>query len=388
MAGYNKNLVFASACMGMLIFGIVMAVLGSLLPSLIDKFNIDLIDAGSLFLVMNLGILAGSMIFGPLVDRYGYKGLLAVCAFLVFAALQGIAHAPSLVVLQAFLFITGFAGGSINGGTNALVSDISGENRGAGLTFLGVFFGIGALGVPFILGTLLDRFSYEALTSFVGALILLPFLLFSFIRFPLPKHSQGFALSEGLKLTRQTTLLLFGLLLFMQSGLEMTVGGWSAAFLNEEFAIGTRQAVLFLSFYWLGLIVARLVLTWLLEHIENHIVMIFSILIAVAGSILLLLSHNPLIAVTGLFLTGIGFAAIFPLVFAYVGSIYPEYSGTAFGVILAIALLGGMAYPFIAGILAEAFSIRAAMLLVPFTLVLAGLLFGNLYRRIKAMPRG
>jgi MFS transporter, FHS family, glucose/mannose:H+ symporter len=383
MMGYNKKLVFASACMGMLIFGIVMAVLGSLLPSLIDKFNIDLIDAGSLFLVMNLGILAGSMIFGPVVDRYGYKGLLTVCAFLVFAALQGIAHAPSLIVLQASLFLTGFAGGSINGGTNALVSDISGENRGAGLTFLGVFFGIGALGVPFILGTFLDRFSYEALTSFVGALIMLPFFLFAFIRFPLPKHSQGFAAGEGLKLTRETTLLLFGLLLFLQSGLEMTVGGWSAAFLNEELSIGTRQAVLYLSFYWLGLIMARIVLTWLLQHIEKHIIMIFSMLVAFAGSTLLLLSHNPVIAVGGLFLTGIGFAAVFPLVFAYVGSLYPEYSGTAFGVILVIALLGGMAYPYMAGILAEAYRIRTAMLLVPITLVLSGLLFTSLYRRIK-----
>jgi MFS transporter, FHS family, glucose/mannose:H+ symporter len=383
MTGYNKKLVFASACMGMLIFGIVMAVLGSLLPSLIDKFNIDLIDAGSLFLVMNLGIMAGSMIFGPVVDRYGYKGLLAVCAFLVFAALQGIAHAPSLIVLQAFLFLTGFAGGSINGGTNALVSDISGENRGAGLTFLGVFFGIGALGVPFILGTFLDRFSYEALTSFVGALIMLPFFLFAFIRFPLPKHSQGFAISEGLKLTRETTLLLFGLLLFLQSGLEMTVGGWSAAFLNEEHAIGTRQSVLYLSFFWLGLIMARIVLTWLLLYIAKHVVMIFSMLVAFAGSLLLLLSHNPVIAVSGLFLTGIGFAAVFPLVFAYVGSLYPEYSGTAFGVILVIALFGGMSYPYIAGILAEAYRIRTAMLLVPFTLVLSGLLFTSLHRRIK-----
>jgi MFS transporter, FHS family, glucose/mannose:H+ symporter len=383
MDRYNKKLIFVSACMGMLIFGIVMAVLGSLLPSLIDKFQIGLADAGSLFLVLNLGILAGSMIFGPVVDRFGYKGLLSLCAFLVFAAIQGIAFAPSVVILKASLFVTGFAGGSINGGTNALVSDISGENRGTRLTFLGVFFGIGALGVPFLLGTLLDRFSYETLTAFVGILILLPFFLFASIRFPLPKHSQGFAVGEGLRLTRETTLLLFGVLLFIQSGLEMTVGGWSAAFLNDELAIGARQSVLFLSLYWLGLIIARIALTGLLRHVGKHIVMMYSFLIAIAGSILLLLSQDLVLALPGLLLTGIGFAAVFPLVFAYVGSLYPRFSGTAFGVILAIALLGGMSYPYMVGLLAGTFSLRAGLLLVPVSMVCSGLLFRSLYRRIK-----
>ena len=380
---FNKKLIFASSCMGMLIFGIVMAVLGSLLPFLINKFHIGFADAGSLFLVMNLGILAGSMIFGPVVDRYGYKGLLTLCAFLVFAAIQGIAFAPSLVFLQGSLFVTGFAGGSINGGTNALVSDISGENRGSRLIFLGVFFGIGALGVPFLLGTFLDRFSYETLTAFVGILILLPFFLFASIRFPLPKHSRGFAVGDGLKLTRETTLLLFGALLFIQSGLEMTVGGWSAAFLNDELAIGARQSVLFLSLYWLGLIIARVALAGLLRHIQKHIVMMYSFLIGIAGSILLLLSQDLVLALPGLLLTGMGFAAVFPLVFAYVGSLYPKYSGTAFGVILAIGLLGGMSYPYIVGILAATFNLRTALLIVPVSLLCSGLVFLNLYRRIK-----
>jgi len=383
MSAFNKKLIFISACMGMLIFGIVVAVLGAVLPSVIVKFQIDMTDAGSLFLIMNLGMLVGSVIFGPLVDRYGYKGLLVICAALIFISIEGIAFSPSIGLLRLSLFFVGFAVGAINGGTNALVSDISGENRGAGLSFLGVFFGIGALGVPLLLGTLMDRFSYESLTGFAGALILLPLLLFSIISFPAPKHEQGFPLAEGFKLTRETTLLLFGLILFMQSGMEMTIGGWSATFLNEELNIQPRQSVLFLSFFWLGLILARIAMREILRHVSKNIVMLSSLLTAFAGSSMILLSQGLSLAIPGLILTGIGFAAIFPLVFAYTGDLYPRFSGTAFGVILAIALVGGMTYPYLVGLLADGFSLRVSFGMVPFTLACSALLFYTINKRIS-----
>ena len=48
----------------------------------------------------------------------------------------------------------GVSGGIINGGTNAVVSDISEGHKGADLSLLGVFFGLGALGMPLVLGAL------------------------------------------------------------------------------------------------------------------------------------------------------------------------------------------------------------------------------------------
>lgn len=369
----------------MLIFGIVMAVLGSVLPSVIEKYGIDMVDAGTLFLVLNLGMLIGSVIFGPLVDRYGYKGLLVMCAALVFASIEGIALAPGVNILRISLFFVGFAGGAINGGTNALVSDISDGQRGARLSLLGVFFGIGALGVPLLLGSLLDRFAYESLIGFVGALILIPLLFFIFLKFPAPKHAQGFPVSEGLKLTREAPLLLFGLILFIQSGMEMTVSGWSATYMNEYLAISARQAVLFLSFYWTGMIFTRIAITSLLQKAERRKVVLVSLLVSVAGTTIILMSNSVVMVVAGLLLTGIGFAAIFPLVFSYVGDLYPRLSGTAFSVILAIALLGGMTYPSVVGILAENLDLRSAFMVAPVSLVISAVIFMVLSKRIASL---
>ncbi len=382
---YSNRSLFVAGCMGMLIFGIVMAVLGSVLPSVIEKFGIDKVDAGTLFLMLNLGMLIGSVIFGPLVDRYGYKGLLVMCAALVFASIEGIAFAPGINILRISLFFVGFAGGAINGGTNALVSDISDGKRGARLSLLGVFFGIGALGVPLLLGSLLDRFDYESLIGFVGALILIPLFFFLILKFPAPKHEQGFPVSEGLKLTREVPLLLFGLILFIQSGMEMTVSGWSATYMNEYLAISARQAVLFLSFYWIGIIFTRIAITSILQNAERRKVVLASLLVSVAGTTLILVSNSVVMVVTGLLLTGIGFAAIFPLVFSYVGDLYPRLSGTAFSVILAIALLGGMTYPSVVGILADSFDLQSALLVTPVSLVISAVIFMVLSKKIAPL---
>jgi MFS transporter, FHS family, glucose/mannose:H+ symporter len=377
---YNKKLIFTAGCMGMLIFGIVITVLGSVLPSVTHKFSMDHSDAGSLFIVMSMGMMIGSLLFGPVVDRYGYKWLLIINSALVFASIEGIALANSLAMLKLSFFFVGFSGGAVNGGTNALISDISEKNRGSGLSLLGVFFGIGALGVPFLLGTSLDHFSFEVLIGFVGALIILPLLFFSFLKFPEPKHEQGFPLKDGFKLAKQPALILFGMILFFQSGMEMTVSGWSATFFLEELNIPARQSVLFLSLYWLGLIISRLAISEILKTVSMSKVMKVSLLISVTGSVMLLTATGPWMALPGLFITGLGFAAIFPLVFAYTGNLFPEYSGTAFSIILAIALFGGMSLPYVAGLLADQFSLRFSLGLVPLSMTAILIIF-NIARK-------
>ena len=77
---YNRNLVFAAACLGMLLFGIVFLSLGSVNNMLAERFHLDDNGIGTLTALLPFGILAGSLIFGPIVDRFGYKWMLIVCA--------------------------------------------------------------------------------------------------------------------------------------------------------------------------------------------------------------------------------------------------------------------------------------------------------------------
>lgn len=383
---YNRRMVFIAACLGMLVFGIVLTTLGSILPSLIERFGMDKASAGSLFFLMSMGILAGSIVFGPIADRYGYKALLFAGLGLILVGLEIIAFAPATGLLRLGIVFTGFGGGIVNGCTNAVVADVSAERKTAGLSLLGIFFGIGAVGMPFSLGMLLDTFTYGAIVAGVGALLAMPMVFTSAIRFPAPKHAQGLPLRQGADLIRQPTLLLLGLMLFLQSGMEITLGGWTATYFNEVLALEGSQALLYLSLFWFGMMLARLALGTVLRDIEPARVLVACIGIAFAGTLLLLMSTTRGPAATGVFFAGAGLAAGFPVVLGYVGDRYAALSGTAFSIALVMALTGGSILPYGTGALAESYGLRASLVIVPIALVLQLILFSILLRRLAVAP--
>jgi fucose permease len=386
-AEFNRKQVFASACLGMLVFGIVMTVLGTILPLLIERFAVDKAEAGSTFTLLSVGILTGSLVFGPVVDRYGFKGLLIVCTTLVLIGLEALAFAPDFDLLRAAVFVIGFGGGVINGGTNALVSDITVGERSAGLSLLGVFFGIGAFGVPFALGFLMETFSFTVLTGAVGVPVLAAVVYFTTVRFPTPKQPQGFPIAKGAELARDPALLLLGAILFLQSGLEIMTGGWTSTFFEEELAVEPRSAAFALSLFWVGVTVSRLVLGRVLKRSDPARVLRICIGIAIAGSTLMIISQAAWLAYTGIFLTGAGLAAGFPVALGYAGDLYPRMSGTAFSILFVLALTGGSILPLVAGFLGAEYGLRVAFIIIPVALLCMLVLFSLALKRVSGPER-
>jgi fucose permease len=368
----------------MLTFGIVLTVLGAVLPGIVEKFGIDKAQAGSLFLLMTFGILAASLVFGPMVDRYGYKGMLLLATFLIAAGLEAMAFANGMMALRVAILMIGFGGGIVNGGTNALVADISSEAKGANLQLLGVFFGIGAVGVPFLLATMGGSFASQSLIAIVGGLVLIPFLVIAVTWFPAPKQPQGFPIAAVGRLIRDPVLLLVGTMLFLESGMEITVGGWTSTFVNEELAVPARTALIVLSLYWAGMMLARLALGTVLRGV-SPIRALFSCLgVGFVGALVLLMTHDVTLASVGVFMLGIGFAATFPTVLGIVGERYAELSGTAFSMVITMALVGGMFFPWITGVAGNKYGMRGSFVVVPTAIVLLATLLSVFNARIRA----
>jgi MFS transporter, FHS family, glucose/mannose:H+ symporter len=361
---------FAAAASGMLLFGIVLSALGPILPAVITRFGLDRASAGALFSVLTFGILLGSLIFGPAVDRYGYKTPLALATALMGLGLEAIALAQSPGLLRIGVFAIGLGGGVVNGGTNALVADIHAGRRSAGLSLLGIFFGIGACGVPFVIALLKDA-AYTATLATIGALVVLPLLFMLSIPFPAPKQPHGVSLRTALGLLKDPVLWLFGLVLFFESGVEITVGGWTSAYVSEELQLSASDAAWFVSLNWFSLT---------LERRAPERVLLGSIAVAITGAITLLAARTPAAAAAGVVLVGAGFAGVFPIILGYVGERYPALSGTAFSVAFVLALSGGMTMPYVTGALADTQGLRASLVVVPIGLGLMAVLFGFAHR--------
>jgi fucose permease len=383
----DHRAVFAAACLGMLLFGVTLTTLGSVLPPLIVRYGLERADAGSLLALMSLGILAGSLVFGPVVDRYGYRPVLLVGAIGVALGLGAIAGAPSGRVLAAAILAFGVAGGLLNGATNALVADIMPEGRGSGLALLGVFFGLGAFSVPLVLGVLLQWLTYKAIVAGLAALVVVPLVDFALVELPPPKQSQGFPLRRVGALLGDTVLLLVGLMLFLQSGMEITLGGWSAQYVREVLGLSEKLSILVLSLFWVGMMAARLILTWLLRSRPPSKVFPAFLAVALVGAALMLAVPTPVAAGGGLFLLGWGLSAGFPTLLGFLGERYQDLTGTAFSAAFVMALIGGSTLSYATGVLGDRFGLRVSLIVIPLGVLVQGLLFVPLLRRLGARPR-
>jgi len=355
---YKSRFVFFAACIGMLLFGIGLITLGAVATGLKEKFALDEISAGTLFSILPIGILAGSLIFGPLCDKYGYKVFLVISCIGLFAGFQGIAYASSLNLLKLFIFLFGLAGGAINGATNAVVSDISLENKRTNLSLLGIFFAIGALGMPFVLAILENQLTFSFIVSSVGFLSLFAALFFSLIKFPPPKQVHGVPISEGLKLLKDNVLILIAFFLFCQSSFEGIINNWTTTYLLDQLSIPQSNALYALSLYVVGMAVMRLLIGSVLRAISSRNILYISYGLLFAGCMLLKSGISFPMSVTGLILIGAGLAAGFPIMMGFVGSRYTELSATAFSFVLVVALIGNMLVNYLMGMIAQNYGIH------------------------------
>jgi fucose permease len=356
---YNKKIIFAGACLGMLFFGIGLITLGSVVPGLKMKYALDDISAGALFSILPFGILIGSLVFGAFCDIYGYKLLLFLSCIFLFAGFQGIAYAPSATVLKCCILVFGIGAGAINGATNALVSDISEkERKGASLSLLGVFFGLGALGMPFVLGILQKRFSYEAIVSVVGFAILVLSIFYLFLRFPAPKLATGASILRNFHIIKDPLLLLIAFFLFCQSSFEAIINNWTTTYLRFRIGMEVDKSLFALSLFVAGMTVMRLLLGSVLKNVSVYKLWAGCFAMVLAGLLLLTFATSFGGSAAALFLTGTGLAAGFPIMLGFVGSRYEKLSGTAFSLVLVIALTGNMIINYVMGAVAQAYGIR------------------------------
>jgi MFS family permease len=355
---YNKRVVFWSACLGMLLFGIALITLGSIAPDLKEKLGLNDIAAGTLFSILPLGIMTGSLVFGPVADKYGYKILMAVSCILLSAGFEGLAFASILGLLKAFIFLIGFAGGAVNGATNALVSDISEYDKTANISLLAVFFGIGALGMPLILGILGKSLRFEKIVASVGILSFLTGIIFLAIKLPPPKIAQKIPVEGIIAFFKDKVLILIAFFLFFQSSFEGIMNNWTTTYLTEHVSVSQKEALYGLSLFVAGMVIMRLLTGTILRHIPVRKILIASFVFIILGLICIKSGISSGVALTGFMLVGAGLAGGFPVMLGFVGARYEKLSGTAFSFVLTIALIGNMLINYGMGIISQIYGIR------------------------------
>lgn len=342
--------VLIAGYLGMFFFGTAFIVMGAVLPSLTALFNLDEATAASIVSMSPLGMLFGSIIFGPIIDKYGYKPIMLAAMLLGTAGLEIMAFVPNINMIRCAIFLLGISGGILNGATNALVADASDDkSKGSNLSLLGFIYCVGAFTIPILFALLSEQYSYVPIVAGTGALMFITFIFYLFVDFPKAKVQQGFPIKKVLGMAKEPVLLLFSFVLFFQSGIEGLANNWSPKFLNEVKGFQMEQVQYALSFIVVGMAISRLTLTFLLKKIDGGRVISISMLISALGAFTMRFASTMPLAILGAVLLGLGLAATFPVVLGKIGEKYKELSGTAIGFALIIALTGNTILNFLIG---------------------------------------
>jgi len=359
----RRGVLFGGAAAGIFVFGIVMAILGTLfgLPEMRARLGISLAQQGTVLLLLYMGILVASLIAGPGIDTIGNKFILLGSSLLVGGAMVGFAYAHSFATAAAPAFVLGLGGGGLNISANALVSDLYPERRGAMLNVLGMFYGVGALCIPLLAAVIAGHFTIGQLLWICACLAWVCAMAFAGMQFPEAVEAQSFSWREALQVVRYPGVPLIGMLLFCESGNEASIAGWTSTYVGQA-GLGARVATVVLAVYWGSLMLGRLLAAYLLGFVRKTQLVMASAVGAVVGAAVLLATQSTLMLTIGAILLGISYASVFPTVLGIAGDAYPKMAGSVFGLLFAIALVGGMTFPFGMGLIANVADVRVGML--------------------------
>lgn len=332
---YSTKLVFISACVGMSFFGICMLSLGPILGPLNDVVE----GANALPSTMSIGIIIGTILFGPIVDKFGYKALLILASVCALAGVQGLANFQEIMWLHCAIFSLGFGGGILNGLTNALVSDIyDDKSRGGQLGLLGAFYCIGAL-----LWTLFNYFipDYRIPLCAVSLIMALMIVAFFCIAFPQAKPQESVSMRKSLGLLKYPALMLFAVVLFFQCAFEGTSGNFTVQYLNQMGDMDNATATLAMTWYTIGMLGGRLPLGKIMGKLRELGTLYLYLGIALVGVMLFMANVSSVVSVyVAMALIGFGAGATFPVVLNFIGGAFKKLSGTAFSIALFVGLCG------------------------------------------------
>ncbi len=354
------------AILAIFVYGMIAAMLGTILPELSDRFHLTPSQNGAIAFAQALGLMIASLAVGPLLDSEGDKIGLILGLACIALALFLLPRARGFGGIVMLLFLLGVGGGIVVTGANSLVSGVSEAHRATALNLVNLFFGLGGLATPFISANLFKR-NWSRLCYSVAALTVAALAVNSFTRMPAPAGASGFVLSQAAPILGRPLLLMLGFFLFLYVSCEVGVWNWLPRHLIAQ-GIPESKALNILSLgFALGLLAGRVGIAPILIHVPAIEVTLASSIAMAISTLLMLRTDKPSLAAALVFVAGLSMAPVFPTVLAITGTAFPQMPGTAIGFVITCGWAGlAVSSPLIGAMAGgDPLRLKKALLLIP-----------------------
>ena len=363
-------LIFA-AIVAIFVYGMIAAMLGTILPNLSDRFRLTPAQNGSIAFAQALGLIIASLSVGPLLDSEGKKIGIMLGLALIALALYALPRSPGFRGILFLLFLLGAGGGIVVTGANALVSDVSEAHRAIALNLVNLFFGLGGLATPFISANLFKS-NWVRLCYTVATLTVVALAIQAVAKMPPPTGAARFLLADAGPVLGRPLLFLLGFFLFLYITCEVGVWNWLPRHLIAQ-GIPESRALNILSLgFALGLLIGRVGVSPILMSVAPIDVTLAASAAMAVTTFLMLRTGKPATAFALVFLAGVSMAPVFPTTLAIVGTAFPRMTSTAMGIVITCGWVGLAVSSRIIGAIAgdDPRRLKKALLVIPASAVL------------------
>jgi fucose permease len=348
-------------CLALLTIGWTGLLLPSLIRSIKEAFGQTDAGIGLLYLLYAIAYAVGSFGSGPVIERLGRRTVLTAAALVHGLGIVGLGLAPGWVVFILVAVPAGLGAGSLDGGANGLFLDLFRSGRGRAMSLLQVFFSIGALSAPVVVGALVGgglAWPVVMLGSGLGALFL--GAGFWIVHLPTGRRRAVEAAARAASLGGRISLplVLLGVAVLAYVASEVGVSNWLVRFL-ESAPLGT--ATLALSLFWAGVAVGRLVSSGIADRFDHVRFTATCAIVMAAAFVGAIVAPSLPISMALFGLGGVASGPIFPMILAIGGERYPERSAAVSGLLTGCGVVGGTVYPPLMGVLSVTVGLTAAM---------------------------
>jgi fucose permease len=360
-----------STVVAIFVYGMISAMLGTILPDLSDRFRLSPSQNGTIAFAQALGLIIASLGVGPLLDNEGKKLGLMIGLALIAIALFALPRSSGFRSILFLLFLLGVGGGIVVTGANALISDVGEAHRATALNMVNLFFGLGGLATPFIAANLFGR-NWVRLCYTIAALTVVSLAIEASTKMPKPTGAGGFVLADAAPVLGRPLLFLLGLFLFLYVSCEVGIWNWLPRHLIAQ-GIPESRALNILSLgFALGLLIGRAGVSPILIRVPAITVLLCASVVMAISTFLMLRLSNPFTAAILVFLAGLSMAPVFPTTLAIVGDNFPRMTGTAIGFVITCGWIGLAVSSRIIGFIAggDPRRLKRALLVIPASAVL------------------
>ena len=366
--------------LSMFLMGFSDVLKGSAVAEMVSFLQIDYALGGMILGITYFGFFVGTLVSVPLLKKVPVAKLLigSVVVTALGVLLFGFAFHSLIILLSTFL--TGMGCGLIDVAANLSVKiAATPERMGSELNQLAFFHGIGAIIAP-VFATLVLGFFPQWHNIYRFASIVLVISVFIVTRGVMKSGFQTAVIYDrDWKFSWTWQFAILGGFLFWYMTLEAGIAGWLVAYVRQEAGLSENMSNTYLSLFFIMLTVGR----FLSSRYVDRMGLLRTVFLHVLAVMILVLVSSLFVGAHGVLpLVGLFMAPLFPTTVALLVEDLGMVGLRTTGVFFSIAGLGGLFGPWMIGIVARSFSLRAGFMLLPLFACIF-IIFAIVYGRIK-----